>query len=279
MRPQRAAFMPGATACAAIEGAGHVDVEDGLPVPGRHAPRAAGRPGRSTPPALFTRMSIRPRAPSASATRRFTASLVGHVEPRGLAALAAERARSRQARSPGRRRPRRRRPRSAKACAIARPKPCAAPVTMTVRPLKSKFMIRSLLAIRHAGTASPARSRASQPWARRPVSISWISSTSRAVSGVGTPCSAAELDDRARAAHRPRCAACARRDRARCRCASWPSGGCSATSSSSERSPRPRRHARAEGRGIEAVERLGLTPARGRHGEDLARQRDAAAGR
>ena len=71
---------------------------------------------------------------------------------------------------------------------MARPKPCAAPVTSAVRPLKSKFMIPVLACDPSCRHGLARRSRASQPWARRPVSISWISSTSRAVSGVGTPC-------------------------------------------------------------------------------------------
>ena len=112
-------------------------------------------------------------------------------------------------------------PRSANARLMARPKPCAAPVTMTVLPVKVMFMdapcVRAVAAsvIECVERLRPLAAldlvnQLDQPRGER-----------RRHAGLG-----AERDRRCRVAHPLRWAACAPRDRARRRCATLPTGDC-----------------------------------------------------
>src|ERR1051326_4115507 len=137
IRPQCAAFMAGATAWLQWN------------APSRFTPTIArqsasvtcssGRPTcPATPPASFTSTSIRPRAANVSlamactAARSVTSSGRASSEPPSAAASFAVAANSSASTS----QPTTWAPRSASASAIARPRPCAAPVTMAVRPSK-----------------------------------------------------------------------------------------------------------------------------------------------
>ena len=172
------------------------------------------------------------------------------------AALAAQRAASRRARASLTSQTWTVAPRSAKALAIARPKPCAAPVTMTTRPSKAMFMARP-----------PAwrsrRRRVRRDWrGKRPLAVFDLVDhlDRRAVSGVAH----AELCARSRrsagSAHRPRSCACGWRDRARCRNATWSSAGCARPCRRSERSVAPDGDPGAKALGSKPSNASALTP-------------------
>ena len=114
-------------------------------------------------------------------------------------------------------------PRAAKATAIARPKPCAAPVTMRCGrrtrcscrlPQHRPEQPIQLVEIGRVDSA------------RLPLSISWMSAMVRLAMGMSMPCAPADLDRPARAGHPLRSCACGPRGRARCRNGSSPNGGC-----------------------------------------------------
>ena len=180
------------------EGARQVHVDDRLPVASSETSsmgaadlpeHAAGVVDQDVGRHASLRRQVREQ-PLATAVASVTSSGVGH-------AAAPPAPRSRRGPRPGRRRRSRRR-RRPQASAMARPKPCAAPVTSAVRPA------RSIL------TARPRRLRGRRGWrapsGRRPSSMSWMRDTIAAVIGVGTPCRAGRSPPPVRAARRPRCA-------------------------------------------------------------------------
>ena len=128
-------------------------------------------------------------------------------------------------------------PRPANARLMARPKPCAAPVTMAVLPLKSRFMRRPSGTV-HASAAGQRLEVVERQ--RTLAALDLVNQRHQARgerrrhAGRRRPAS-----PRCRAARRPRSAACAPPGRARCRCASWPTGGCARPARRATRRPRP----------------------------------------
>ena len=250
-RPKRCCFMPGATACAMKNAPDRLTSK--IACQSLSEISSSGRPTwPSTPPALLTRMSMRRHrrldfcddrldgAPVAdienmrnrqcSPAQRNGLGEPGFVDVADMDACAA----------------------LANAFAMARPKPCAAPVTITVRPLNSMFM--RLPALPLTPSSSSRLASASERLAVLDLVDQFDDRC--AVSGRRYAERSRRSRRPARAGHRPRSCACGRRGRARCRNAISPSGGCGR--------PSRRRNARSsaaeaagrEGRRIEAVERL-----------------------
>ena len=152
------------------EGARRVDVHDGVPVVLRHV--FDGRPTwPRTPPAQWTRTSMRPASAAIARDEGANGGLVGDVERRdvraGLLRERRKRAGRRRRVAKTRRRPQRAHDGAADALRRARDE----------GDLSGK-------ARAHGASIS---SRVDQASGRRPSSMSWISATSRSSAGVGTP--------------------------------------------------------------------------------------------
>src|SRR5512143_142127 len=147
MRPPRAAFIAGATACEKRNAP--VTLTSKIFCQSASETSSSGWPTwPSTPPALFTRMSTRPVAANASATNA-SAALLSLTSTRRAAHAPPAATQSRcvsSSSSSTKSQAQTLAPRWANARLMARPKPCAAPVTMAVLPSNAMF-------IRHGGGA------------------------------------------------------------------------------------------------------------------------------
>ena len=152
---------------------------------------------------------------------------------------------------------------------MARPKPCAGAGDDAVRPAKSWLIER----LRRRAWPRPAVEQG-RPALARPASRSWISSTRRAHDGQPRGRAGRRSGGRGRAGRRSRCAACAPRGRARCRCGVLAERRLKATMSSKRALERRVGCAGPEGARVEAVEGLEADALGGGHARDLAAELD-----